>query len=413
MSPDDYRAAAGFRRSAAIDASPVGPVKALAFDLGDPALARWMRDASGMNGVSPRSVLRNASVARCVFLIANAIGMLPLQLMRRGGNSGGIEKADNHPLFDVLAGRPNGWQTAFEFRRLMQQRVLVHGNAYALVIRSRGRVSELIPLDPTKVTPKQRDDWSVWYEYRRGKGEATAIERADMLHVMGPSEDGIGGMSLVSYAGEVLGLALDAQRAAAKLFRQGMMAGGMLSTDKTMSVEAISRLKESMEEFQGAENAGKWIVGEEGLKATPFGTAKDSQNVEQRAHQIEEVARLFGVPRPFLMVDDTSWGSGIEQLGIYFVQYGLAPHFVAWEQAIDRVLLTDAERRTLYPKFNERALLRGSMKDQAEFFAKALGSGGGRAWMTQDEVRGLSDMAPRGGEADVLGMGAMSPTGGV
>ena len=48
------------------------------------------------------------------------------------------------------------------------------------------------------------------------------------------------------------------------------------------------------------------------------------------------------------MVDDTSWGSGIEQLGIFFVQYGLAPHFVCWEQAIARTLLTPAEQGRLY-----------------------------------------------------------------
>ena len=47
--------------------------------------------------------------------------------------------------------------------------------------------------------------------------------------------------------------------------------------------------------------------------------------------------------RPLLMMDDTSWGSGIEQLGIFFVQYTMLEHFTNWEQAAARSLLADSE----------------------------------------------------------------------
>ena len=50
---------------------------------------------------------------------------------------------------------------------------------------------------------------------------------------------------------------------------------------------------------------------------------------------------------------------------------------------------------TLYAKFNAGALLRGSMKDQADFFAKALGSGGHYPWMHPEEVRDLSELRAR------------------
>ena len=95
-----------------------------------------------------------------------------------------------------------------------------------------------------------------------------------------------------------------------------------------------------------------------------------------RQQLVEEVGRMFGVPRPFLMLDDTSWGSGIEQLSMMLVQYTLAPWFVSWEQAISVCLLSEAERDRYRPKFNEKALLRGTMKDQAEFLSKLTGAGG-------------------------------------
>jgi HK97 family phage portal protein len=130
------------------------------------------------------------------------------------------------------------------------------------------------------------------------------------------------------------------------------------------------------------------------MKAERFTmTGQEAQTVEARNHQIEEVARAFGVPRPFLMMDDTSWGSGIEQLAIMFVRFGLNPGIVAWEQALRRVLLSTADRKRYAIDIDEHELLRGTMKDQAEFFSKALG---GHPWLVQNEVReeaGYRDIA--------------------
>ena len=121
-------------------------------------------------------------------------------------------------------------------------------------------------------------------------------------------------------------------------------------------------------------------------------TGKDAQALEQRSMQIEEIGRAFGVPRPLLGMDDTSWGSGIDVLGQFFVMYGLNPWFEAWQQAIERDLLTDAEAEIYQAKFNPAALLRGSMQAQSDFFAKALGSGGHTPWTNAAEVRDALDM---------------------
>jgi phage portal protein BeeE len=98
------------------------------------------------------------------------------------------------------------------------------------------------------------------------------------------------------------------------------------------------------------------------------------------------------------MFDETSWGSGIEQLGLYFVTYCLMPWFIAWEQAIERSCLTPTEQDAdeLYVKFNDGALLRGSLKEQAEFFKAALGPN--QAYRSVNEVRDAFDLNPKTGE---------------
>jgi len=85
------------------------------------------------------------------------------------------------------------------------------------------------------------------------------------------------------------------------------------------------------------------------------------------------------------------------------VVHTLSPWYVRIEQSAECQLLTDRQRRNGYfIKFNASGLMRGSHKDRAEYFARALGSGGSPAWMSQDEVRALDELNPMGGDAAQL-----------
>ena len=396
--------AAALPAAASSRGANVAPGGVQAFDLamfsdfGDPAMVSFLRGgnatASGVT-VSVEQAMRNTAVFRSVTLLASSVAMLPLHLYRTGALR---QKASDHPLFSVLYRRPNRWQTAFEFRSLMQSWALLYGDAVALKVMRGREIAGLAPIAPSRLNIVQNDDLSIRYEYQPPSGERRVFNATEVFHIRGYSLDGIRGRSLVRQAAEAIGLALQAERAAARLFAKGMMVGGALSLpeNKKLSAEAYDRLQASMAEREGADNAHRWMILEEGMKAEAFtNTGRDSQHVEQRKLQIEEIARVFGVPRPLLMVDDTSWGTGIDVLGQLFVRYGLNPWFTAWEQAIARDLLTEREQDQLYARFNAGALLRGSMKDQADFFAKALGAGGHHPWMHPDEVRDLSELGAR------------------
>lgn len=367
--------------------------------LNDPGLVQMLRDGGLTQSgavITPDQALKNTAVFRCVSLLSYSIAMLPLHLHRQGSER---EKATEHPLFRVLHRKPNDWQTAFEFRQLMQTWALTEGDAFAAKVRRGDRVIGLLPMDPRRTTVEQRDDFSIVYKFTPRNGGQRTMQARDVFHLRGFTTDGIRGRSLVKQAAEAIGLALQAEKAAARLFRNGMIVGGALvmPQNKRLSEEAYERLLASMEEREGSENAHRWMIAEEGMEPKPFQqTAQGSQHLEMRSHQVEEVARTFGVPRPLLMVDDTSWGSGIDVLGQMFVRYGLNPWFEAWEQAIWRCLLSDEDQETYYAKFNAAALLRGSMKDQADFFARGLSVNNQQSFLHQDEVRDWLDLPARG-----------------
>lgn len=410
LSPDDYRRAAGGRRSIAPQAQTkaqlAGPIVAYeTMSLSDPRLYEMMRGDGGRAGVTgtvvnERRALRNSTFYRATSLQCGSIGMLPLHLRRRDGRN--TEKAIDHPLFNVLHRKPNDFQTASRFKSYMQLCALFDGNAYALKLRSRGAIRQLVPLPRGRVRPRVTETFDLVFDYDRPSGGRVVLEASDVFHFGTPlTLDGINGVSVLDVAADTLGLAVKAQEAAARLLTKGSMAAGALETADELGAEAIANLKLSLrEEYAGAGAEHDWMILEQGLKANPFGTsARDAQLVEVMKREAEEVARFTGVPRPLLMFDETSWGSGIEQLGLFFVTYCLMPWFVIWEEAVWQWLLTPAEQQTYYAKFNEGALLRGSLKDQAEFLKAALGPNA--AYMVPNEAREHFEMNPVSGGDDL------------
>lgn len=361
--------------------------------LSDPALREFIR-TGGASGISASAALKNTAVLRSVDLISGVMGRLPLSIKERKA-SGAIVEAETHPLYKVLMHKPNAWQNANQFKSLMQLWLLLHGNAYAQIVRVGGAVVALNPLHPNRVTVEQKPDFSLEYNVTTSGNVFRVLPASDILHIRGGSEDGVTGWSPVKQAADVIQAHVLSQSAAARVFENGMMVGGNLKHPGKLSNEAFDRLKASMDDRTGPENAGRWIITEEGMEAKPFAsTAVDAQLVEFRSALVEDIGRVFGVPRPLLGVDDTSWGSGIEQLAILFIRFGLAPWFDAWEQEIKIKCLRASEWGRFVPDFEERELLRGTIKEQFEAYAKAAGAGGHTPFMEANEIRrdlGLGD----------------------
>jgi HK97 family phage portal protein len=131
---------------------------------------------------------------------------------------------------------------------------------------------------------------------------------------------------------------------------------------------------------------------------------EDVQFVESRKFQIDEIARIYGIPPHMLFQTDrsTSWGTGIEQQGLGFVVYTLRPWLTRFEQRISRLLPNPQ-----YVKFAVEGLLRGDTKGRYESYAIARNWG----WMSVNEIRGHEDLPPIEGGDQYLSPLNMAPIG--
>ncbi|MEO1747502.1 MAG: phage portal protein [Pseudomonadota bacterium] len=370
--------------------------KAQTFTLSSPEFFEAVALGASSGTVTAQTALKNTSVMRSVQLLSGVIGRIPSTIKRRTGD-GGVEAAADHPLYVLFMHQPNDWQDVHKFKSLMQLWLLLHGNAYAQIVRSGRRVIALNPIHPARVLVEQAPDFSLTYQVTSGDRQTVKLGARDVLHLRGISEDGITGISPVKMAADVINSHIKATRAAERNFTNGMMVGGFLQMPENaerLSEDAFKRLKQQMEEkYSGPENAGKWPILESGLQANVINsTAVDAQLVEYSSALVEDIGRVFGVPRPLLGVDDTSWGSGVEQLAILFVRFTLATIFDSWEQAVKVALIPKDEWDTVFLDFDERELLRGTIKEQFEAFAKAAGAGGHQPWMEANEIREQMNM---------------------
>lgn len=367
---------------------------------------------SGAN-VTWQTAMQVGAAFACARVIAEGLAQVPFKLFREK-SGGGREPAKDHKLYKLLTRRPNEWQTSFEFREMLALHLVFCNNAYVWINRSAGRVLELLPYQPQQVTVK-RNGWAVRYLITTSTGEQIEIPAGDMWHLRGPSWDGVVGLDAVKLAREAIGLALAIEEHSARMFSNGAIVGGTLSTEKDLKEDQVKLLRKTWEETQGGvANAFKTAIMWGGLKWTPRGMMSDNaQMIESRRFQVEEVCRHFRV-MPIMVgySDKTATYASAEQMFLAHVVHTLGPWYARVEQSAEANLLTEKELDAgYYFKFVAAGLMRGAHADRAAYFSKALGAGGSPAWMTQDEVRELDELNPKGGAADALPIATNVPKG--
>lgn len=376
-------------------------------------LAIWaeMLRAGRSSKAGPTITLENAfkvaALFACLRVLSQGVAQVPFKLFREVDDGGltKIQPARDHRLYDLMTVAPNDWTTSYEFRESLTIHAAL-GNGYAFINRTLGGISELILLNPGRVTKKQLPDYRVVYEVKGDSGEVKIFPAEAIWHVRGPSWDGLLGMELLSLAREAIGLSIATEESHSSLHAKGVRPSGIYSVDGPLNEPQYKALKAWIDrEMAGSDNAGSAMLLDRGAKFVPTAmTGIDAEHVATRDHQIQEICRFMGVqPVKIGFTDKAATYASAEQFAIQHVVDTMGPWYARLEQSADLNLLTKKERQSgLYFKFNANGLLRGASKDRAEFYARALGSGGHPGWMSPDEVRALEEMNPRGGEAAEL-----------
>ena len=341
----------------------------------------WFLDGGSHAGkaVTPDSTLNLATAWRCIRLRSRVLGSLPLMVHERLP-SGGTRVVRDHWLYQLIHESPNADQTPAEFWGGEIACLDLRGNGYAKKQRMGARIVALDPLDPDAMQVDRDPQGRRRYRYS-GKTHRGTYTEDDILHLRGFTFGGDVGLSPVAYGRHTLGLALAADETASKTFANGLQVSGFveLAAGTKLTKEQRDQLVDLFAKFTGSSRAGKVMPLDPGMKFTPLNmTPADAELLMSRGFNIEEICRLFDTP-PILVghsaQGQTMWGSGIEQILLGWLTMDLNPFLKGIEQAINKQLLSPAERGRFYAEYNREALLEADSKAKAEFISSMTQNG--------------------------------------
>lgn len=346
--------------------------------------------------VTEKTAFQMPAVYRAVSLLAGTTASLPLHAYR---DKGDVRERITRPS---IIDSPHPDMTLFEWIELSLVHALTWGNTYYLKVKDgAGIVRELWPLLPSRVRPGRTSDGTKVYALDArniGAGQpadVVALEDAypytddEILHVPAMGYDGVAGLSPIACARQGIGVALAAEKTAARLFGSGNLKSGILKTEQKLTTAQADQVKAQWKaKNSGVDNAHDIAVMGAGVSFEEISfPPEDVQFIESRRFQIDEIARIYGIPPHMLFQTDrsTSWGSGIEQQTIGLVVFTLRPWLTRFEHRWSRLL-----PRPDYVKFAVEGLLRGDAAARSAFY-KAMWEIG--AFSTND-IRRLEDQAP-------------------
>jgi HK97 family phage portal protein len=368
----------------------VGPT----FNLQDPALADFLgiggSTDAGVN-VTERTTLGLTAAWRAVKLTSGVLAGLPLKTYRTDSDGQRVQVGS---VFDNPGG---AFYTPFEWKQQVFAHLLLHGNAYLLhIYNGAGSLDSLIPIHPSLVTVKVAEDKLSREYHVTADGMTKVYTEADLTHDMSLSLDGNTGLSPIAFERNALGTGIAGDKAAGRMFANGLLIGGIVTSDETLDEDDAKTILTGLKaKVSGANNAGDIAIVNASLKFQPWTmNAEDAQFLESRQYQVAEVARIFGVPVQLLMQDGaSSWGSGIQELVRGWQKFDLTGWTAPFEERCSR-LLAD----TRFCEFDYQGLNQGSPAEEIGLLVQQITVG----LLTVDEARAIRNMPPLptgGGEA--------------
>ena len=299
--------------------------------------------------VTAQTAIQLSTVYACVRVISETVASLPLRVYE--ATDAGSRKAAEHPLYRLLHDEPNGEMTSFVYREVMLAHLLLWGNSYSQIIRSgKQQVVGLYPLLPDHMAVDRDAKGALTYTYTLSDGRTAKLKPTDVLHIPGLGFDGIMGYSPIALEKSAIGLGLASEEYGSKFFSNGARPSGILTHPNT--VKNPKALRESWNAaYGGSSNANRVAILEEGMTFTPLSMPNnEAQFLETRKFQVDEICRIFRVPPHLVGNLEHATFSNIEHQSIDFAVHTIRPWLVRIEQAMNRALFAEPEKKKQQPK---------------------------------------------------------------
>jgi len=329
--------------------------------------------------VDTESTLSVPAIWRATTMIADSVGVMPLQAYRND------QKIEPTPR---LLERPNPLETRIETISAMVAALLLHGNYVAILGEPgpTGYPESIYPVAPERVTIMKIDGRKI---FRIDQVDYTSDQ---IFHIKGFSLPGdVAGIGIIAAQRQGIGAAVAVMEYAARYFNGGAMPSYIIkSSNPDLEENEAELLKIKWMEHYGGKSRIPAVLNASTDIEPLTANANDSQLVEARNQAVSDSANIVGVPGNMVGAPNTSRTySNVEAQGLEYLRTSIAPLTTRIEATF-----TDYLPRGQMAKFNYDSLLRADTYTRYQAHKLALEAG----FLTVDEIRELEDLPPIGTE---------------
>lgn len=369
-------------------------------------------------GISPNTdeaVLSEATYFACLKILSEAIGKMPLKLLRYTEKNG-VVTMRKHYLYKILHDRPNPYMTATSFWSTVEYNRNHWGNAYVW-IQGAGKNMKLwiLPSESVEVwyddAKALADQPDIYYLYSAGE-KIYKFGSEEVLHFKSSNSlDGILGISVQDQLKNTIGGSVKSQKMLNKMYESGFTAKAVLNYTGSLSDDNVKTLIKNIESYA---KGGLKNTGAENIIPIPLGhkleplnvKLADNQFIEVKQYTSGQIAAAFGIkPYQYNDLTKSSYASAEAQQLSFYVDT-LLYIIKQYEEELSYKLLSPAEiTRGYHFKFNVAVILRADLATQIDTLSKGVAN----FIYTPNEARAMLDLEAKDGGDRLLGNGASIP----
>jgi HK97 family phage portal protein len=330
------------------------------------------RMANGQH-IDEQTATTITAVWACVRIIAQNIATIPIFVYKRSADGTDKKKYPQHALHKLIHDKPNRLMTAAIWKFVAVAHLCLWGNHFSLIDWLLDDPVSMWPLDPSRMRIVLLPSGDVQYEYATAQG--TKIYNSDdILHLRIFSLDGIVGLSPIQQCKRAVGLSIAAEEFGTSLYNAQGRPSGTLSMEGELDAEGQKRLRESWEQLHSGQ-MGRVAILEGGMEYAPITmNMNDVQYIQNRKFQVQDIARIFGVPPHLIQEIDQPTYASVEAQKDEFLTFTLRPIGVMIEQDLNLTFLGGSDARYV-AAFNFDAFLRSDVKTRYESYAIGINWG--------------------------------------
>lgn len=332
-----------------------------------------LRALIGGEGVDRDTIMNIPAISACVNMIADTVSSLKIKLYRKDKDR--IEEVtDDHRTF-LLNEDTGDTLDAVQFKKAMITDMFLGRGGYAYVNRVSGEVISIHYVEEQKIGFHKNCD-PIFKDYMLEVGGRT-YNPWQFITLLRNTRNGCYGRSIIAESPELWDIIYSSQQYEKTLVKKGGNKKGFLKAKNKVAAEVMQKLKEAFRKLY-SNNSESVVVLNDGLEfQESSNTSVEMQLNENKETNNKDACKVFLIPPTIIN------GNPSEEDKKQYYQGCILPILTRFATAINRAMLLEDEKSTMFFAFDDTDLTKGDIEKRFEAYKIALDSG----FMQLDEVR--------------------------